>query len=529
MSIPHSSLPGFLALSVLALPLSAQSPIATRVPVFAPAKAAAVVAPPTAPLAGVPGDDCTAPIALPSYGNFAFDNSLATTSAVPSGACGLFGTNAMDHDLWFTWTSPSTGAVVVTTIGLTGIDSMLAIYAGSGCPTGNPIVCDDDACGTLQSSVFFTATAGASYTIQLGSFPGAIGGAGSFALSGTLPPPGGCAYDDGVSENSIGLTTGGQIAWMHRFGAPQDWTNVTDVSTAFGTAAFPGASPPNGTPAEIVVWDDTDDDGDPRTGLALVGVYPTTVQNVDTDAFVTTALSPAPWLHGVFFVGVSLTHAAGTLPAPFDTSGVCGGSRLSWLAGFPGGALDYTNLQAPGSILYSNEELGLGGLWLLRAGCDVAVGTPDCAGDGTLATSCPCANFGAPDHGCASSFNPAGASLLASGSVYLDDVVLHGSGMNATGSCIFLKGDGFVVSGSPFGDGVRCASGNLIRLRTVPLVGGSASFPDSTETITLSARGGSPVGSGLRAHYTVYYRNAAAAFCPPETFNASNGYTITWW
>ena len=79
-----------------------------------------------------------------------------------------------------------------------------------------------------------------------------------------------------------------------------------------------------------------------------------------------------------------------------------------------------------------------------------------------------------------------------------------------------------------FCDGIRCATGVLVRLRTKTLNAGAATFPDSADTITLSARGGTPVGSGLIGYYTVYYRNAAAAFCPPATFNAANGYVITW-
>lgn len=46
--------------------------------------------------------------------------------------------------------------------------------------------------------------------------------------------------------------------------------------------------------------------------------------------------------------------------------------------------------------------------------------------------------------------------------------------------------------------------------------------------MTLSARGSTPPGSGLTAYYQTYYRNASASFCPPETFNVSNGYQITW-
>ncbi|MFO1009968.1 MAG: hypothetical protein U1F29_07890 [Planctomycetota bacterium] len=161
----------------------------------------------------------------------------------------------------------------------------------------------------------------------------------------------------------------------------------------------------------------------------------------------------------------------------------------------------------------------------------VAPGNPYCFGDnsaGSVTTPCPCANFGALGNGCASSFNVNGANLTASGVVASDNVVLEGSGMNTTGNCIFLKGDTDNPAAEVFGDGIRCATGVLVRLRTKTLNAGAATFPDSADTITLSARGGTPVGSGLIGYYTVYYRNAAAAFCPPATFNAANGYVITW-
>ena len=72
------------------------------------------------------------------------------------------------------------------------------------------------------------------------------------------------------------------------------------------------------------------------------------------------------------------------------------------------------------------------------------------------------------------------------------------------------------------------ASGTLLRLRTKVNVGGASSFPDSVETVTLSQRGGVTLGSGVTRHYQAYYRNSAALFCPPETFNVSNGYSIVW-
>ena len=75
---------------------------------------------------------------------------------------------------------------------------------------------------------------------------------------------------------------------------------------------------------------------------------------------------------------------------------------------------------------------------------------------------------------------------------------------------------------------MRCAGGTLLRLRTKVNVGGASSFPDSVETISLSVRGGVVPGSGVTRRYQTYYRNAAAAFCPPETFNVTNGLTIDW-
>ena len=155
--------------------------------------------------------------------------------------------------------------------------------------------------------------------------------------------------------------------------------------------------------------------------------------------------------------------------------------------------------------------------------------TAFCAGDGLLTdhtTACPCGNNGAAGNGCANSVNANGANLSATGTALANDVVLFGTGMPAVVSCIYLQGDS--LSDQTFGDGVRCAGGSLIRLRTKNNVGGASSFPDSVETITLSARGGVTPGSGAVRYYQTYYRNSSAGFCPPETFNVTNGWIIAW-
>lgn len=168
--------------------------------------------------------------------------------------------------------------------------------------------------------------------------------------------------------------------------------------------------------------------------------------------------------------------------------------------------------------------------WTLEGTDSSSPITPFCFGDGTLVdhtTPCPCANNGAAGNGCANSVVAAGANLSTTGTPAADDVVLVGTGMPAVVSCIYLQGDG--LDDIAFGDGVRCTGGALIRLRTKTNAGGASSFPEAgVDTITLSARGGVTSGSGAVRQYQTYYRNSAPAFCPPETFNVTNGVTFTW-
>ena len=165
--------------------------------------------------------------------------------------------------------------------------------------------------------------------------------------------------------------------------------------------------------------------------------------------------------------------------------------------------------------------------WTLE-GVDQQPGGPFCAGDHLdpqVTTDCPCANPGAPGHGCANSASPLGAVLSTSGSTAADDVVLHAQGLPATAPTLFLQGD--AVEDAVFGDGVRCTGGTLVRLRTKIASAGSASFPEAGDP-SVSSRGGVLPGSGDTRFYQAYYRNAAASFCTPETFNISSGWVLVW-
>jgi hypothetical protein len=169
--------------------------------------------------------------------------------------------------------------------------------------------------------------------------------------------------------------------------------------------------------------------------------------------------------------------------------------------------------------------------------CEV-LGVPGCFGDGSdpMQTACPCANFGAPGHGCASSVNPAGALLASFGHTSVDPVsmtdtvVLAGSGMPGSASCVFLQGDAILPHGVVFGDGVRCAGGALVRLAVKTCSGGAAQFPQPGD-MSVSQRGGVTPGSGVTREYQTYYRNPDPTFCPPpqgNTWNVTNAVQVTW-
>jgi hypothetical protein len=155
------------------------------------------------------------------------------------------------------------------------------------------------------------------------------------------------------------------------------------------------------------------------------------------------------------------------------------------------------------------------------------VGAAFCPGDGT-GTACPCANnspVGA-NAGCLSSFGT-GGTLIATGASSLssDTVVLAGSGM-PNSSALYFQGTGQQSggAGAQFGDGLRCASGTVVRLGTTTNVGGSSQYPfGASPSVSVKGQIAAP---GTRT-YQIWYRNAAA-FCTASTFNLSNGWLIVW-
>jgi hypothetical protein len=153
-------------------------------------------------------------------------------------------------------------------------------------------------------------------------------------------------------------------------------------------------------------------------------------------------------------------------------------------------------------------------------------GTAFCFGDGS-STTCPCGNAGAIGNGCASSVNPAGARLAATGvpSIAQDTLTVTGTGM-PNSSALYFQGTTQTNGGlgSVFGDGLRCAGGSIVRLKSKLNAGGSSAYPTGSDQ-PISLRGGDSAGD-VRT-YQCWYRNAAA-FCTSSTFNLTNGIQTVW-
>jgi hypothetical protein len=155
--------------------------------------------------------------------------------------------------------------------------------------------------------------------------------------------------------------------------------------------------------------------------------------------------------------------------------------------------------------------------------CELDGGTPFCFGDGH--PNCPCNNNSAngAQAGCLNSTG-LGGKLVGSGTtkVSRDALVLHASDM-VQGVCVYLQGD--AVTQAPFGDGLRCASGQLIRLATKAMVGGAASYPQAGDP-SISVKGHVPASGGVRL-YQVFYRNPNGSPCG-ALFNITSGVNVVW-
>jgi hypothetical protein len=149
--------------------------------------------------------------------------------------------------------------------------------------------------------------------------------------------------------------------------------------------------------------------------------------------------------------------------------------------------------------------------------CDVA--TPYCLCD----AGAPCANID-PAAGCQNSTG-SGATLAASGSssVAADTLAFAASNLLPNQPALLFVGENAVNGGAglPFGDGLRCAGGNVVRLGVdTPDTQGDASWGPG-----LAATGGWSAGDTRR--FQAWYRDPGAGSPCGAGFNLSQGLEVT--
>ncbi len=152
--------------------------------------------------------------------------------------------------------------------------------------------------------------------------------------------------------------------------------------------------------------------------------------------------------------------------------------------------------------------------------------TSYCNGDGS-GTLCPCGNNNDGSNGVAGCANSAGAGggklvALGSNSIAAGNLVLSGSTLQTGQAGLYLQGNNATGggNGTTFGDGLRCAGGQVVRLQ----IRNSGMTGSSFTTVNIGVVGG--VSAGDLKRYQLWFRDTAGP-CG-SGFNFTNGIEVTW-
>ncbi len=424
-------------------------------------------------------DACATAQGIAGTGSFVFDNSLATTGVEGQleVLCYFFGSSSIDNDVWFSWIAPADGTYTLDTCGTTAVDTKVSVYSGSGCPTaGTSLACNDDACG-LQSEVSWSALAGQTFTLQVGTFPGAAGGTGSINISDNLP------VQDPIGGHHYQVIDQPGLSW--------DQARVAASNMVF-----------QGMNGHLVTINDASEDAFVQSLGGVHWHWTGGFQNTLSPLYA----EPAGGWEWVTGEPMTYTNWNQAIPEP-NNNGACASEDFLELienvGGVPYGWNDACPTEHPAGFVVEFETGG---------------GSGYCFGDGT-STACPCGNVGGADEGCANS-SGAGATLAMTGStgVAADDLGFTAGQLIPSQPVLLFSGVNAVNGGAGilFGDGLRCAGGNIVRLGVrVPDAAGGASWGPG-----MAAAGGWVSGDTRR--FQAWYRDPVSSPCGAN-FNLSHG------
>jgi hypothetical protein len=205
-------------------------------------------------------DDCSTPQVLSGPGTYTFDLTTATTGpqGQTTGACGPI--VQFYKDVWYTYPATTNGTADVTTCGYVTpgsptYDTKIEVFAGSGCPSGPAIVCNDDNCTvqTFASDLTFPTVCGQLYTIQLGEYgaTSSITGAMNITEVGTACAPTGVpfCFGDGTGTacpcGNTGAAGNGCASSINASGANLSTSGAASIAS--DTLVLNGTGMPNGS------------------------------------------------------------------------------------------------------------------------------------------------------------------------------------------------------------------------------------------------------------------------------------------
>jgi len=122
------------------------------------------------------------------------------------------------------------------------------------------------------------------------------------SIARTLLPDEVYQIDDGSSENSVGLTLGGDIICLNQFTVIPGSETITSINIAWGTPSFPDPTL-IGLPYTVVVWGDPNNDGNPNDPANVLTTASGVITSQGTDTFIDTAITPTTITGTSFFVG----------------------------------------------------------------------------------------------------------------------------------------------------------------------------------------------------------------------------------
>jgi hypothetical protein len=239
----------------------------------------------------------------------------------------------------------------------------------------------------LAAGLSVTAAAHAQFaSVAPPSNAKSIGGQGSIAVDEYM-------IDDGSTENLLGWTAGGTMAWIQWFDAAGGSDSISAIRIINGSALYPGYGNGNGSPVSVGIWSDPNGDGEPSDSVLLASVN-TTVQNIDTDTYQTVAIGPTA-VTGRFFIGAWIAHNAGQYVAPMDQNSSPQANRAYVFGNYNGYGGSF-NPNNPGdtanNIIYEMSSIGFPTDFCVRANAGGGGGytllvTGNCPGTVTVAWS----------------------------------------------------------------------------------------------------------------------------------------------